>query len=417
MIGTTLSHYRITEELGAGGMGEVYRAEDTILARQVAIKVLPEALSKDPDALARFQREAKAVASLSHPNILAIHEFGSEQGKSFAVMELLEGETLRERIHSGPLPVRKALEYAAQITNGLAAAHDRGVIHRDLKPENIFVTVDGIVKLLDFGLAKQQLVSSPDDSSKSPTLDTDPLTVLGTIGYMSPEQVKGQPADRRSDIFSLGCILYELLSGKRAFARSTAAETMVAILKEDPPPLDAPGMADSSVAAVAPALARIVGHCLEKDANERFQSARDLAFDLQSLLSVPSAAPVLPAEARRFRSAAWLVTAGLVLGAALLAFWAGSRLASRWSESLRIPQCEVRQLTFQPGVEQDPCLSPDGKSFVFAAGKSGNLDIFLQRVGGQNPVLLSWKRILSLRTSLLERLHLAVLQHKLEYHV
>jgi Tol biopolymer transport system component len=388
-IGQTISHYRIIEKLGQGGMGEVYRARDLKLDRDVAIKVLPKAFAQDPDALARFQREAKAVASLSHPNILAIHEFGSEQGLSFAATELLEGVTLRERITSGPLPLRKTLEYAVQITHGLASAHDRGVTHRDLKPENIFVTSDGIVKILDFGLAKQQPVTPPDDSSKSPTLDTDPLTVLGTIGYMAPEQVKGQPADRRSDIFSLGCVLYEMLSGKRAFARETAAETMVAILKEDPLSLDAQGSSGSSTSTVTPAFARIVNHCLEKDANERFQSARDLAFDLQALLNSPSSASSPAADVRRLRPAVWLVMAGLVVGAALLTFYAGDRFAARRSEALRIPQCDVKQLTFQPGVEQDPCLSPDGTSFAFVAGKPGNLDIYLQRVDGQNPIKLT----------------------------
>jgi serine/threonine protein kinase/Tol biopolymer transport system component len=388
-IGQILSHYRIIEKLGQGGMGEVYRARDLKLDRDVAIKVLPKALAQDSEALARFQREAKAVASLSHPNILAIHEFGTEQGLSFAAMELLEGVTLREKISSGPLSVRKALEYAVQITHGLASAHDRGVSHRDLKPENIFVTSSGIVKILDFGLAKQHPVSPPDDSSKSPTVDTDPLTVLGTIGYMAPEQVQGQPADRRSDIFSLGCVLYEMLTGKRAFARPTAAETMVAVLKEDPPPLDAPGTSGSFASTVTPGLVGIVGHCLEKDANERFQSARDLAFALQSLLNIPSGAFSPAAGGHRSRTSVLLVTGGLVVGATLLAFWAGDRFAVRRSESLRTPRFYVKQLTFEPGVEQDPCLSPDGQSFIFAAGKRGNLDIFLQRVGGQNTTNLT----------------------------
>jgi len=279
MIGTSLSHYRITEKLGQGGMGEVYRAEDTNLSRQVAIKVLPDEFAHDPERLARFEREARALAALSHPNILSIFDFGKDAGISYAVTELLEGETLRQRLTRERLPWRKAIEVAAAVADGLAAAHGKGVIHRDIKPENVFITSDGRVKVLDFGLARLQ---QPPAWGEASTALSDPGTaagtVLGTVGYMAPEQVRGQVADARSDIFTLGCLLYEMLAGKRAFARDTAAETMTAILKDPPPEVSVSGV------EVTPELNRIIAHCLEKNPGERFQSASDLSFHLKSLL-------------------------------------------------------------------------------------------------------------------------------------
>ena len=275
-------------------MGEVYRARDTRLERNVAVKVLPEGLVADGDALARFEREAKAVAALSHPNILAIHDFGREGGIAYAVMELLEGETLRERIDGGPIPQRKALDYALQIAQGLAAAHDRGIIHRDLKPQNVFLTRDGMVKILDFGLASRRPLDAAGrgqaaagqhpmarNSFKEPLTKaresdlTKEGTILGTVGYMSPEQVRGAAADHRSDIFSLGALLYEMLTGERAFRRESDVETMMAILRDDP-------LEDSAARRALPAeLEEIVDHCLEKSPEQRFQSARDLAFALK----------------------------------------------------------------------------------------------------------------------------------------
>jgi serine/threonine protein kinase len=230
--GSRLGPYEILAPLGAGGMGEVYRARDTRLGRDVAVKVLPERLALDADAVARFERESKAVAALSHPNILAIHDVGSSDGIAFAVTELLEGTTLRERLEGGAaLPFRKCIEYGIQIAEGLAAAHERGIVHRDLKPENIFVTAEGRIKILDFGLAKA--ASTPDGSeTNSPTVapETDPGTVLGTVGYMAPEQVRGRAADHRSDIFSFGAVLYEMATGRRAFKGDSAVETMSAVL-------------------------------------------------------------------------------------------------------------------------------------------------------------------------------------------
>lgn len=275
-------------------MGEVYRARDEKLDRDVAIKVLPQSVAADPDTLARFEREAKAVAALSHPNILSIFDFGAQGGISYAVMELLEGETLRAKLDSGPIAQKQAVDYALQVVRGLSAAHAKGIVHRDLKPENLFVTRDGHLKILDFGLAKR--VDTVAEMGPTCSGHTEPGTIMGTAGYMSPEQVKGLPIDHRSDIFSFGTILYELLSGKRAFKRETNAETMAAIMRDEPPELSESGR------NISPALDRIVTHCLEKDRDHRFQSARDIAFSLleQSSATVTSgareiAAPTSPA--------------------------------------------------------------------------------------------------------------------------
>jgi serine/threonine protein kinase/tetratricopeptide (TPR) repeat protein len=275
--GTRLGPYEILSPLGAGGMGEVYRARDTRLGRDVAIKVLPSVVSSDPQALARFESEARAVAALSHPNILDLHDVGKERGVSFVVTELLHGETLREILALGPLPLRKALDLGKQIAAGLAAAHDKGLVHRDLKPENLFVTNEGQIKILDFGLAKKLERTNRDDVTSAPTASkrTEPGVVLGTVGYMSPEQVKGLAVDHRSDIFSLGAVLYEMLSGRRAFRRDSAPETMAAILRDEPPDLSSASKQD-----ITPELDRVVRRCLEKNIEQRFQSARDVMFAL-----------------------------------------------------------------------------------------------------------------------------------------
>jgi len=291
--GTRLGTYEILAPIGAGGMGEVYRARDKKLDRDVAIKVLPESVAGDPDTLARFEREAKAVAALSHPNILSIFDFGTHDGISYAVMELLEGETLREKLVAGPIREKQAVDYALQTARGLSAAHERGVVHRDLKPENLFITKDGHVKILDFGLAKKVEAVAPGEETSAPTGSghTQPGTVMGTLDYMSPEQVRGLPVDHRSDIFSFGAILYELLTGRKAFRKGTASDTMAAIMRDEPPELSESGR------NVSLALDSIVRHCLEKDRDHRFQSARDIAFALSGASSptvtsaVPLAAP------------------------------------------------------------------------------------------------------------------------------
>src|SRR6186713_3063602 len=273
--GTRLGPYEIIAPLGAGGMGEVYRARDAKLKRDVAVKVLPATLARDADALARFEREALAVAALSHPNILSIFDFGKEGETVFAVTELLEGDTLRGRLDAGAIPQRQALDWSLQIAKGLSAAHSKGVVHRDLKPENVFVSNDGHVKILDFGLAKRVEETKPDAQTSAPTGGhTEPGTVMGTMGYMSPEQLRGLPVDHRSDIFSLGTILYELLSGRKAFKRDTASDTIAAVLREEPPELTQSGR------NISPALDHVVRHCLEKDRENRFSTAKDVAFAL-----------------------------------------------------------------------------------------------------------------------------------------
>ena len=390
--GARLGPYEIVAKLGEGGMGEVWRAHDSKLERAVAIKVLPAALAADADALARFEREAKAVAALSHPNILAIFDFGREGETAFAAMELLDGETLRERLAAGALPARKALEIAAQVALGLAAAHERGIVHRDLKPENLFLTRDGQVKILDFGLARQdgftdsrsQLLAAPTQAPGAP--GTAPGSVLGTVGYMSPEQVRGEPADQRSDLFSLGVVLYEMLAGRRAFEHGSAVETMSSILREEPPELEA--LAEKH----SPALARLLQHCLEKRPEERFQSARDLAFDLRSLATGGSLsgrsgrAPVL-AGSRLPRGAvvaAAAALAGIALG------WLAATLGSRDDAAVRsLPRPSFRQLTKLPGGEGSPSLAPDGESFVFVQRDGNDLDLFVQRVSGTKAIALT----------------------------
>ncbi len=285
-VGTKLGPYEILSPLGAGGMGEVYRARDSRLRRDVALKLVPESLAKSPNALARFELEAQTVASLSHPNIVAIFDVGCEDGIHYLVMELVEGETLRERLDSGPLVARSAVDLALQAARGLAAAHAKSVVHRDLKPENLLVTQDGFLKILDFGLARQALESGAQESADAPTVSrkTVPGTVLGTVGYMSPEQARGRPADARSDIFALGVVLCEMVSGERAFARGSPVEGLSAILVDEPRGLD------RLEHEASPALARLVARCLNKSPDARFQSAADLAFALEALRAPSSSA-------------------------------------------------------------------------------------------------------------------------------
>ena len=277
--GTKLGRYEIRSLLGEGGMGEVYRARDTELGREVAVKVLPFSFSADRDRLTRFKQEACAAGALNHPNILVVHDIGAHDGSPYVVSELLEGDTLRKRIGGSSLSQRRAIDYALHIAHGLAAAHEKGIIHRDLKPENIFITNDGRVKILDFGLAKLTQDDGSQQQTNIPTrrANTDPGVVMGTVGYMSPEQVRGQTLDQRSDIFSFGAILYEMLSGSRPFHGESAADTMSAVLKEDPSALS------ESNKTVSPALERVVNHCLEKNPGARFHSATDLAFALEAL--------------------------------------------------------------------------------------------------------------------------------------
>jgi eukaryotic-like serine/threonine-protein kinase len=359
--GSRLESYEILAPIGAGGMGEVYRARDPNLARDVAIKVLPERLAQDAEALARFQREAQAVAALSHPHILSIFEFGSNGGVAYAVMELLEGTTLREKVSEAPLPARKAAEYAVQIADGLAVAHEKGIVHRDLKPENVFVTRDGRVKILDFGLALFRPRPEFDEVANSPTLSrhTDPGTILGTVAYMSPEQVRGDAVDHRTDIFSLGAMLFEMVGGERPFRGDSQVETMHAILKRDPPEF-------GPTAAVPAGLERIIRHCLEKSPAERFQSARDLAFDLRAL-STPSAPGVSgPAQPRSGNGTASRIAAAVVLlGVGVVAgLWIGREARGNAPPTMK-------RLTFERGTVEAARFLPGSQNVLYSARWQG----------------------------------------------
>jgi serine/threonine protein kinase len=323
--GTRLGPYEIVAPLGAGGMGEVYRARDTRLGREVAIKILPERLAADPSAVGRFEQEARAVAALSHPNILAIHDVGREGGVAFAVTELLDGATLRDHPR---LALRKAVDYGVQIAQGLAAAHAKGITHRDIKPENVFVTHDGHVKILDFGLAKVDLLS-PTDQTATGRLPTDPGTVLGTAGYLSPEQAQGRASDARSDIFSFGALLYELATGTRAFKGDSTIDTLHQIVHAEPPAIE------SAMQDAPRELSWLLSKCLAKDPDERYQSTRDLVVDLKGLAkrldSSPRMTAVDAAPVRHDRRAILTPARAIVLALGLVAaagvWWWLSKLA------------------------------------------------------------------------------------------
>ncbi len=378
--GSRLGPFEIVAPLGAGGMGEVYRARDERLKRDVAIKVLPASFSTDHDRLRRFEQEAQAAGTLNHPNITAVYDIGEHDGAPYVVQELLEGQTLRAELAGGRFSPRHAIEYAQQIAHGLAAAHEKGIVHRDLKPENVFVTKDGRVKILDFGLAKltQPEKAGPQTSLPTETAGTEPGVVLGTLGYMSPEQVRGKPADARSDIFAFGAILYEMLSGKRAFHGDSAADTMSTILREDPPDLS------STNRLIAPALDRIVRHCLEKNPEARFHSAHDLAFDLEALsgAEVPGAPVAVAPPTRRLKLVAFLVgvaVVGLLLAAAL-AIFAGLRSRREPAGNLvRFSVPVPPGTTYAPGeVSRGVSISPDGTRLVIEALSGGRRHLFVR---------------------------------------
>ena len=373
--GAKLGPYEILAPLGAGGMGEVYRARDTRLGREVAVKVLPASLSADPERLRRFDQEARAAGALNHPNILVIYDIGTQDGSAYLVSELLEGETLSERLRGGALPPRKALDIAVQTARGIAAAHAKGITHRDLKPANLFITSDGRVKILDFGLAKLERASLAGESSQTlDTLATQALpetqagTLLGTVGYMSPEQVRGKPADARSDLFSLGAILYEMLAGTRAFPGDSAVEIMNAILKEDPPEIPpAPNR------NIPPALERVIRRCLEKSPEERFQSASDLAFAIGALsTSSTTAAPgsaitVSAGKNTRMKFAAIFALAA-ILGATAFYF------ISRARKSANAGEISISSVVMRQGLTVfNARFAPDGQTVVFSAARLGNV--------------------------------------------
>jgi eukaryotic-like serine/threonine-protein kinase len=363
--GTKLGPYEISSFIGAGGMGEVYKARDTRLGRDVAIKVLPASFADDQQRLRRFEQEAQAVAALSHPNILAVYDIGQYNGAPFLVSELLEGESLRDLLARGPVSHRKAINYAIQIAHGLAAAHSKNIAHRDLKPDNIFITNTGQIKILDFGLAKSVAPApQPHASPLEPTVAapgpaTDVGTVMGTAGYMSPEQVRGLPVDCRTDIFSFGAVFYEMLTGARAFKRDTPVETMTAILNDEPPEILASGR------HLPPALDRTIRHCLEKSPDQRFQSARDLAYDLECITNATASGALPAAKARSRRQWPYVAAvAALVLAAA----FAGWLIASRH----RTTAAQFHQLTFRRGTMTDARYMPDGQNVLYTAAWEGS---------------------------------------------
>jgi serine/threonine protein kinase len=368
--GIKLGSYEIIAPLGAGGMGEVYRARDQQLGRDVAIKVLPSFLSRDPDRLRRFEQEARAAAALNHPNILAVYQLGTHEGAPYLVSELLEGSTLRDQLLRGPLSIRKAVDYGIQTARGLAAAHEKGIVHRDLKPENLFVTKDGRIKILDFGLAKL-IPNRHASQSSTPTLTegTESGVVLGTVGYMSPEQVRGHTADDRADLFAFGAILYEMLTGKRAFHKPTSAETMSAILNEETP------ATSQIVPAVPPAMQRVVQRCLEKSPQQRFHSASDLAFALEAL-SDPGSSPTTALAVTKSRtSSAWIVTVGIAIAIAVaIAVW--------FTRAPAVPVVEsVVQLT-NDGKSKIGGVETDGARIYFNEGTIGSLRVAQVSVNG-----------------------------------
>jgi len=384
--GTRLGPYEILAPLGAGGMGEVYRARDTRLDRNVAIKVLPGAFAHDPERLQRFEREAKAVATLSHPNILAIHDFGLDAGVSYAVAELLDGDTLRARMDASPLSVRRAVEYAAQIARGISAAHQKGIIHRDLKPENIFVTRDGQVKVLDFGLAKAVGDAAVQGETRLAE-GTAPGVVMGTVGYMSPEQVRGLAVDQRTDIFSFGTVLYEMLTGRRAFRGDSHVETLNAILKEDPPEF-------AEVGATIPAgLDRIVRRCLEKQPEERFHSAHDLGIALETVSDSSSSISASPAVALPPAKRRLTPLAAALMALSVVAIAGAAYVVGRQSGTARVATPEYDRITFRRGPVHSAKLAPDGNTIVYSAiWDTSGLEMYSTRPGSPESLRLPFSR-------------------------
>jgi Tol biopolymer transport system component len=399
MIGKSLSQYEIVELIGEGGMGQVYWARDTKLGRDVAIKMLPADFAQNTERLARFEQEARTVGSLNHPGLVTLYELGQYENAPYMVMELVDGETLREKLGtpeaastpdgsgSSPslapspgLPTRRAVELAIQIARGLGAAHEQGVVHRDLKPENVLITPDGRAKILDFGLAKLSDSAAGDsDMASTQAMKTEPGKVMGTVGYMSPEQVRGAEVDTRTDIFSLGVMLYEMIAGQRAFQADTSVETMSAILNQDPPALKS-----ATAMHLSPAIERIVRRCLEKEPAQRFQSANDLAHALDAIQDETSAAqPALSAAAKSSRSApvGWIALAVVL---AIAGFFLGRSRTGASDPTMRIAASRITQLTFENTQKGRPQLSPDGRSFVYVAGGNGPGEIFLRRIGGEN---------------------------------
>jgi Tol biopolymer transport system component len=380
--GARIDTYEVISLLGAGGMGEVYKARDSRLDREVALKVLPTSFARDAERLRRFEQEAKTTGALNHPNILSVFDFGLHDGAPYMAAELLEGETLRVRMEEGPLPARKALELAAQVARGLAAAHDKGIVHRDLKPENLFVTSDGRIKILDFGLAKLTQPDTFSGSQGNPTLpvQTEPGAILGSVGYMSPEQVRGAPSDTRTDIFAFGAILYEMVTGKRAFKKETAVETMSAILREEPAEISMTQL------SAGPALERIIRHCLEKNPAERFQSARDLAFQLEAVSGSDTTSVFAYPALRGNRLARILPWSVALVALAALGFTLLRQRPAAPARPLAVAVVPPAGADFSflaaGGSAASLQLSPDGKLLLYAAAQGGgDPQLWLREMG------------------------------------
>jgi eukaryotic-like serine/threonine-protein kinase len=379
--GTHVGPFEVLSLVGAGGMGEVYRAHDERIGRDVAIKVLPPEFAADRERLRRFEHEARAAGALDHPNILAVHDVGTFDGLPYMVTELLEGETLRGRMNAG-LTTRKAVELAIQLARGLAAAHEKGIVHRDLKPANAFVTNDGHVKILDFGLARvvrPEVKPDPYGTTATSASSTEAGAVMGTMGYMSPEQLRGQAADARSDIFAFGCVLYEMLSGRPPFLKATGADTVSAVLLEEPPGLD------SSGSKLPPGLRQIVRRCLEKRPQDRFSTAHDLALALEAAAGGDSAIPAQRTDRRRIFPWIWVVPAVVVAGVVVVAaVWL---VQTRRSDAL--PAFHARQVTGRFGIESEPAISPSGNEIAYAAQENGRSAIWMTDIRGGTPVRLT----------------------------
>jgi serine/threonine protein kinase/Tol biopolymer transport system component len=382
--GARIGPYEIVALLGEGGMGQVYRARDERLSREVALKVVHADLAQDAEWLKRFEHEAKAAGALDHPNIVAVYDTGQSGRAPYIVTELLQGETLRDRLATGSLGVRKAVDYGIQIARGLAAAHEKGIVHRDLKPGNLFLTKDGFVKILDFGIAKLGHAGEEHAGTDATTLadiGTNPGTMLGTVGYMSPEQVRGLPADHRSDLFSFGVVLFEMLTGKRAFKGTTAADTLSAILREDPTD------STTNAAGIPPALLRVVRRCLEKRPDDRFQSARDLAFAVEGATTASGvAAPATLSPTKRRRLVASILGSALLLAVAGIGLWLGRRASPPWTPPT------FQKLTFRIGGVASAVFAPDGETILYSAswGKSP-IEVFSTRAAtrGSRPLGLT----------------------------
>jgi len=391
LVGQTLSGYEVLEQIGAGGMGEVFLARDSKLERNVAIKLLPDAFARDKERMLRFDREAKVLASLNHPNIAAIYGFEESDDKRFLVLELVEGDTLAQRVKAGPLPVDEALEVARQIAEALEAAHEKGIIHRDLKPANVMVTPDGTVKVLDFGLARALTDDSRNTqvTAESPTITADytkPGVVLGTAPYMSPEQARGRPVDKRSDIWSFGCVLYNILTGANPFEGETTTDVIAKILETQPD-------FEALPSSVPPKIHDLLRRCLEKDRKRRLRDIGDAALELQGVIQPPEWSTTsiqTVAQSKRRPGVTWLIAALFVIALITVATQVSRRSPDdREGISALLSGAKFTKLTDLPGSETSPTLSPDGKTVVYVSQESGNSDIFSLRVGGQNPINLT----------------------------